>query len=278
MQELFKEIHQVWLATLHAGFISKTSSRVTLYNFSDIFWRHFGWIENYFIRNEIHYNYDIPQVPLRVEKLSYLYNDIINRLKKIQTKLESIDDLRIKERINSDIIYIVEALKLLEDEDVTAFSMNRQYNNMELSDEARDALTLFLFEESYKEYELILVYNYSKANSNSAFLNRIYEILIGESVFHLRSFGEMMATMGILAVPRMVMEEIYKFEDLEQFLLGGIDEERKAKENCKALSNAVSQTNAHFASFFEFINNQENYHIALMQEALTYILSQKENI
>jgi len=278
MQELFKEIHQVWLTTLHGGFISQTSSRNTLYNFADIFWRHFGWVENYFIKNGVTYDYTIPQVPIKVKNLSTLYNDIIKRLEKIQEKLSQLDDLRIQERINSDILYIKEAIGLLEDESVSAFSMKREYKDIALSDEARDALTLFLFEESYKEYELILVYNYSKASSNDAFLNRIYEILINESVFHLRSFGEMMATMGILAVPRMVMEEIYKFEDLEQFLLGGIEEERLAKENCKSLAQSVASNSPHFASFFEFINNQENYHIALMQEALAYILTKRESL
>jgi len=164
------------------------------------------------------------------------------------------------------------ALSKMEDEEVAnCFDGKRVYPNVDLTDEARDALTIFLFEESYKEYELIMVYNYSKANSDNAFLNRIFQILIDESFFHLRSFGQMMAEMGILAVPRSLMEEIYKFDDLEQFLKDGIQEEIGAKEECKRLAAAVSDSSEHFAAFFTFINNQENYHIALMEEALAYI-------
>jgi hypothetical protein len=81
----------------------------------------------------------------------------------------------------------------------------------------------------------------------------------------------MMADMGILGVPRTLMEEIYKFENLEQFLKDGIQEEIGAKEECKKLAEAVSDSSEHFANFFTFINNQENYHIALMEEALVYI-------
>jgi len=77
--------------------------------------------------------------------------------------------------------------------------------------------------------------------------------------------------MGILAVPRSLMEEIYKFDDLEQFLKEGIQEEIGAKEECKKLAEAVSNSSEYFASFFTFINNQENYHIALMEEALEHI-------
>jgi len=79
-----------------------------------------------------------------------------------------------------------------------------------------------------------------------------------------------MAKMGILAVPRTIMKEVYQVEDVVSFLKAGIDEELAAKEECRKLSEAVAQDNAQLAKFFDFINNQENYHIALMKEALDY--------
>ena len=79
-----------------------------------------------------------------------------------------------------------------------------------------------------------------------------------------------MAKMGILAVPRTIMKEVYQVEDVVGFLKTGIDEELAAKEECRKLSEAVAQDNAQLAKFFDFINNQENYHIALMKEALAY--------
>ena len=272
MKTLFKEVHEAWLATQFTGFMSQTQSRQTLYEFSNILFKHLTWLENDFIKNEVTYNYTIKQVPIRVTHISHMLNNIIQRITSIESKLDSCGDGDITFRMKSDLEYMKSVLTELPEEEVSeAFDINRAYPDVELSEEARDALTIFLFEESYKEYELIMVYNYSKANSNDAFLNRIYQILIDESFFHLRSFGQMMADMGILGVPRSLMEEIYKFEDLEQFLKDGIQEEIGAKEECKRLAAAVSNSSEHFASFFTFINNQENYHIALMEEALAHI-------
>ena len=272
MHKLFKDIHEAWLALLFSGFMSQTASRQEFYEFSNILFKHLTWIENDFIKNNIDYSYDVNQVPIKVDKLSVMITDIIRRIELIKSQLDSCKDEHITFRMSSDLDYIKSVIEKLDDEDVSyAFNMKKEFPNVELTQDAKDALTLFLFEESYKEYELIMVYNYSKANSNDAFLNRIYQILIDESFFHLRSFGQMMAHMGILGVPRSLMEEIYKFDDLKQFLKDGIQEEIGAKEECKRLADAVSSSSEHFASFFNFINNQENYHIALMEEALDYI-------
>ena len=272
MKILFKEVHEVWLATQFTGFISKTTNRGELYEFANILFKHLTWLENDFIKNGVEYNYSIKHVPIRVTHLSHMINDILKRLTTIESKLDTCKDGDITYRMRSDIEYIKAVLERVPEEEVAdRFDSNREYPNVELTTKARDALTLFLFEESYKEYELIMVYNYSKANSSDAFLNRIFQILIDESFFHLRSFGQMMADMGILGVPRTLMEEIYKFDNLKQFLRDGIQEEIGAKEECKKLAEAVSDSSEHFADFFTFINNQENYHIALMEEALVYI-------
>ena len=80
----------------------------------------------------------------------------------------------------------------------------------------------------------------------------------------------MMAKMGILSVPRMVMKELYQVEDIVRFLKNGIEEEMAAKEECKTLSEAVMKESQELASFFDFINRQEDYHITLMKDALNY--------
>lgn len=276
MKQLFKEVHELWLATQFTGFMSQTSSRQALYEYANIFFKHLTWLENDFIKNRVTYTYSVNHVPIKVTQLSQMITNLLQRIESIEAQLKSCQDTHITHRMQSDFNYIKAALMALPDEEVNyAFNTQRHYPNVELSDEARDALTLFLFEESYKEYELIMVYNYSKANSQDAFLNRIFQILIDESFFHLRSFGQMMATMGILGVPRSIMEEVYKFDNLEEFLKEGIQEEIGAKEECKKLAAAVSESSEHFASFFTFINNQENYHIALMEEALAYIHTQQ---
>ncbi len=274
MKALAIMTHEAWLTTLTAGFMSQTENKQKLFDFSDILFRHFTWIENEMIRSGESYDYDRDTIPVKVEQLSVILNNIVQRLNQIDLQLVGADHA-IGDRMSSDLNYMRDVLMRLEDEDITAFHVGRKLDGIDLSDEATDALTLFLFEESYKEYELIMIYNYLKAHSEDAYLNRIFQIMVDESFFHLKSFGDMMAKMGILGVPRIISKELYQIEDIKAFLLTGVNEEMAAKEECRKLSEAVSSGSPKLAKFFDFINNQENYHIILMRDALTYYSSNK---
>ncbi|SFZ98298.1 hypothetical protein MNB_SV-5-1811 [hydrothermal vent metagenome] len=275
MKTLMIKTHEVWLEMLMAGFMSKTENKQVLFDFSDILFRHFTWLENELIELNESYSYDRGPIPIKVEKLSDILNDINRRLDDINVHLQSSLEKELDARIAKDIQYMQDVLKNMKDEVVTAFNMQRLFPNISLTQEATDALTLFLFEETYKEYELIMIYNYLKAHSNDAYLNRIFQILIDESFFHLKSFGEMGAKMGILAVPRTIMKELYQIDDIVKFLNDGINEELAAKEECKKLSEAVGKDSIELAKFFDFINHQENYHISLMKDALKHFTKLK---
>ena len=271
MKQLFIKTHEAWLVTLMASFMSKNSeTKQTLNDFSDILFRHFTWLERELIKSGVEYDYNRDSVPIKVDSLRVILDNIVERLNTIELMLPNVTDEALRFRMQTDWEYMKYQLGNLADEEVTAFNAKREYRDFNLSNEATDALTLFLFEESYKEYELIMIYNYLKANSSDDYLNKIFQILIDESFFHLKSFGQMMAEMGILAVPRVIHESIYKVESIEEFLKDGIDEELAAKEQCKELSDAVVKEAEELAKFFDFINYQENYHIALMKDALHY--------
>jgi len=270
MKTIMIKTHEAWLATLMAGFMSKTENKQVLFDFSDILFRHFTWLENELIELDESYSYDRDAIPIKVEKLSVLLADIDKRLSEIDLQLLSSPDKHLNARIATDIKYMKDVLVHMNDEDINAFSMERKLPGIDLTEEATDALTLFLFEETYKEYELIMIYNYLKAHSSDAYLNRIFQILIDESFFHLKSFGDMGAKMGILAVPRLIMKEMYQVDDVVQFLKDGINEELAAKEECKKLADAVSKDSPELEKFFDFINHQENYHISLMEDALKH--------
>lgn len=270
MKTLMIKTHEAWLEVLMAGFMSKTQNKQVLFDFSDILFRHFTWIENELIVLEESYSYDRDHIPIKVEKLSDLLKDIVIRLHEIDLQLISSPDKDLAGRIATDLHYMISVLTHMKDETVTAFNVERKFPGVALTQEATDALTLFLFEESYKEYELIMIYNYLKAHSSDAYMNRIFQILIDESFFHLKSFGDMQAKMGLLGVPRIVMKELYQVDDVVQFLKDGINEELAAKEECKKLSEAVAKDSPELEKFFDFINHQENYHIALMEDALKY--------
>ncbi len=270
MKTLLIKTHEVWLETLMAAFMSQTTSRQTLYEFSDILWRHFTWLEHELIRHGETYDYDRDTIPVKVNHLKEILHNIHTRLSEIDLQLISCPDKALANRIASDIRYIQGVIVQMDDEVVEAFSVTRVLNGVELTQEATDALTLFLFEESYKEYELIMIYNYLKAHSDDTFINRIFQIMIDESFFHLRSFGQMMSDMGILGVPRVIHKSLYQVESVEQFLRDGIEEEIAAKQQCLDLSNAVARESKELSAFFDFINFQEDYHVSLMEEALAH--------
>ncbi len=270
MKTLLIKTHEVWLETLMAAFMSRTQSRQVLYEFSDILWRHFTWLEHELIRHSEPYDYDRDAIPIQVAHLHDILHNIHTRLSEIDLQLISCPDKALAGRIATDIRYMQGVLMDMDDEVIHAFDGSRTLNGVTLTPEATDALTLFLFEESYKEYELILIYNYLKAHSDDPFLNRIFQILVDESFFHLRSFGQMMSDMGLLAVPRVIHKSLYQVESIAQFLRDGIEEEIAAKQQCLDLSGAVAKESQALAAFFDFINFQEDYHVSLMREALDH--------
>lgn len=270
MNKILIAIHEIWLETLMAAFMSKEqASKQKLFDFSDIFFRHFTWVENGLIKQNINYDYNRNTIPIKVDNLQIIISDIIRRLNTLELSLVDCEDKALSQRIETDIKYMKFTLSQIDDEKVSSFDMGRVLDGIPLSEEATDALTLFLFEESYKEYELIMIYNYLKAHSSEQNLIRIFQILIDESFYHLKQFGQMMSDMGILGVPRIIAKELYQVENIAQFLENGINEELNAKEECKKLSSAVASENATLSKFFDFINYQENYHIELMKEALS---------
>lgn len=267
--KLYKIKHELWLELLFGSFaVEDKDVKDKLYDFSMIAFRHMKWIGEAFLESGMDYNYD-RTITLKPHCCSFeLYRDLIESIKKAQTLYS---DSTLTSRIVTDESYIVEYLTTLlsnsnNDHSITAFDLSRTLPNKTLDKVQTDALTKFLFEESYKEYELILVYAYMQARTDKLLHFNVFQDLIDESHFHLKSFGNMMAQMGILALPRELHELTYKITDMEQFIRNGIKEEEAAKEECRALAEAVNDPE--LSSFFDFINYQENYHIALMEKLL----------
>lgn len=262
--------HEAWLKMLMASFMSKTENKEVLLDFSDILFRHFTWLENELIELEEPYNYDRDPVPIEVEKLSDLIHHIVINLNEIDLQLISSPDKALASRIADDIRYIVYTISRMNNEAVSAFSKERKYINISFKQEVSDSLTLFLSDEMYKQYELIMTYNYLKAHSSNAYMNRIFQILIDESFSHLKIFGNMEAEIGILTMPPIVKNELYQINDVLLFLENSINEAFLAIEKSKKLSKIISKDSTSLSILFDFIAHQKNYHVVLMKDALDH--------
>jgi len=269
MNKTYQKKHELWLAILFASFAIKDKHiKSTLYDFSQIAFRHMKWIGEMILKNGEDYNYDREILLYKRNSVFAIITALKEQIKETQVFYpENI----LGERIKTDDAYLLEYLSQIlknknNDKEVTAFNMQRKWEDKDLSQEQIDALTLFLFEESYKEYELILVYAYMQARTMNVVHFNVFQDLIDESHFHLQSFGNMMATLGILALPRELHQMTYVVKDLKQFIKDGIAEEEAAKVMCKELSDAIKDEE--LAKFFDFINYQESYHIELMKKLL----------
>ena len=265
--ELYKAKHELWLKILFASFaIDDEAIKSKLYDFSQIAFRHMKWIGEAILREGNDYNYDR-------DMMLYKHKNVFEVLRPLKEDIiktqELYGDSVLFERIRSDEDYLLGYTdELLADEandkPVEAFSMKNRWG--ELDSTSLMSLTMFLFEESYKEYELILVYAYMQARTKNIAEFDVFQDLIDESHFHLKSFGNMMAKLGILALPRELHELTYKIRDLKKFIEDGIKEEEAAKEMCRELSSSINDEK--LSKFFEFIDAQESYHIELMKRLL----------
>ncbi len=244
-----------------------------LYDFSMIEFRHLKWFGQKLADENIEISFDREEMSYKAKSNFELLKQLIANIDMIKELYEDDADPLFKRFVTDENYFISKLYNLLKDErndaKIRAFDKRRELEGFELDEIQTDALTLFLFEESYKEYELIMIYTYVNFYTKDKELSNIFIDLIDESFYHLKSFARMMAKMGILTMPRVIMERVYKFEDLEKFLLEGIEEEEKAKIECKKLSDAIK--NDSLSRFFDFINYQENYHISLMKRALNKV-------
>ncbi len=269
MNKLYQKKHELWLHITFASFaINDESIKSRLYEFSLIAFRHMKWMGTDILERGDDYNYDRD---MELYKKNSVF-EVIEALKNVVTETQVLYPKTILgTRAKTDDDYLLEYLRqvLADDtnnQEITAFNMQRVWNNGELDANQTDALTLFLFEELYKEYELILIYAYMQARTSNALHFNVFQDLIDESHFHLKSFGNMMAKLGILALPRELHEMTYVVKDLEKFVHDGIAEEEAAKEMCKQLSESIHEEK--LSKFFDFINYQESYHIELMKKLL----------
>jgi hypothetical protein len=267
--ELFEKKHALWLKMLFTSFmIDDAPIKAELYDFSQIAFRHLRWIARELADRGIDYTYDRT---CDLGRPSDTFEALRTLIADTKSTMEHYPASELSARMITDEHYLIFRLaRLLESPQrnapVTAFDRHRTLAGKTLDREQTDALTLFLFEESYKEYELILVYAYMQNRSSDLRERDIYQDLIDESHFHLKSFGNMMAAMGLLALPRPLHEKTYKIEDVSAFIRNGIEEEENAKEQCRALAEAVRDEE--LSAFFDFINYQESYHIELMKKLL----------
>jgi len=267
MNNLYKTKHELWLKILFSSFaIDDEAIKSKLYDFSQMAFRHLKWMAEAILSQNEEYDYDRDMVLYKRESVFEVLTALKEEILQAQKHYK---EGALFQRILSDEAYLLDYIDTLlgneqNNQKIEAFSMKNRLKKLEQT--SLMSLTMFLFEESYKEYELIMVYAYMQQRTNNLKQYDVFQDLIDESHFHLKSFANMMAKLGILALPRPLHELSYKITDLEKFIEEGIKEEEAAKEMCRELSASIDDEE--LSKFFDFIDAQENYHIELMKRLL----------
>jgi len=265
--EKFKVLHESWIKLQFGSFaLDHSAFQEQLYDFSEILYRHLRWVENACIQEGVDYSYERDQLQISARSTADVAQWCDEALQELQRMMEGEGEL--EQRIRRDIDYMLIVLDMHKQDktSVVAFDRSLRYGVDEFDAETLNTLLHFLFDESYKEYELIVIYSYAQRKIDDMRVFEIFQILIDESKFHLKSFARMMAKLGILSIPRFITREIYEIDSLIGFLKAGIDEEIAAKEECRAIAAKINHEV--LQHFFDLINYQENYHIVLMKEVL----------
>lgn len=265
--EKFKVLHETWVKVLFGSFsLDHSTFQEQLYDFSEILYRHLRWVEYECVNEDIAYSYERDQLQISARSAGDVAQWCDEALQELQHMMGGESEL--EQRIQRDIGYMLFVLDNQKQDktSVVAFDRSLRYGADAFDAETLNTLLHFLFDESYKEYELIVIYSYAQRQIDDQRVFEIFQILIDESKFHLKSFARMMAKLGILSIPRFITREIYEIDSLVDFLKAGIDEEIAAKEECRAIAAKINHEE--LQRFFDLINYQENYHIALMGEAL----------
>ena len=172
-----------------------------------------------------------------------------------------------EKRFISDNEYFLEQLNEIEiDEEITAFNENKKLDNIEIDENATNALVFFLMEESFKEYELITIYSYLKVHSDNEVANYVFTDLALDSIYHFKKFTTLAAKMGVLTFIRSIPQEKYKSIGIVEFLKENIEEELDAEKQCLILAEKIG--NKQLSDFLLFISRQEVYHAELLERAL----------
>ena len=272
LSDIFVLKHELWLKYLFVSFAIKDNEvRDILYEFANIEFRHLKWLGQKLYENNEEFTLNRDMINIAKNTNYEYFEYLIFETQQVLKQYDIDDDLFA--RMVSDEYYFIEQLKSFlqykKIEFITAFNKKRVYKNKNLDKTSTDALTLFLFEETYKEYELIVIYFYMQIKTDNKLLADVYQDLIDESKFHLKSFGIMLSEMGLLSIPRVVPKEVYEVVDTKQFILDGIEEEKAAREECKMLAQAIKDEE--LSKFFDLINYQEDYHIKLMEKVCQYL-------
>ncbi len=272
-EKLIRFEHESFIKFIYASVMVKDEAAKHFLNDVALFkYRHMLWSMQDAVNKNIKFNMDFNEreiEKIKVKTEEDLLEVLIDDLDQNIALYEGIDDPTIN-RLRSDDQYFLEEIKKLELEgEITAFNEHKELPGIDLDENAKSALTFFLMEETFKEYELIVIYSYLKVHTNITVAQSAFIDLAYDSIYHLKRFATLASKMGVLTLPKPIPHERYKNIGIVEFLKENIEEEMNAEKQCLILAEKIG--NEDLKNFLLFISRQEVYHGELLKRALEAI-------
>lgn len=287
--EIFSKKHEIWLSAMYSSILIRDPKiSIALYGFSDLFFRHMRWIGSQIVSEITSYDYDLESnnkdgIP---KMFNFDRNDIVVAKKSgkellIDMKnraLECInginDDSILLSRIKSDDEYFVYRMEFFLNENNEILVDEKAdsgfyFNNMSFSDDDIKKIKQVLSKQHQKEYVTVLSYLYVLIHTSKCQINEFLYDLMLESLYHQRHYAKMMASLGLLELPRVPKKEEYQKGDLKAFINQSIKEEIIEQEELRKISEEIRFVVV--KNLVEYIANQEKHHIELLKKVLEYI-------
>lgn len=266
---MLKRKQELWLKVMYAAYVTKNKALAdVIEDFAFIEFRHFTWVLQEYVDAKKTFDFDIEPFYTKKETTFEVYADVVEELKAIR---ETYPAGATYKRIASDEEYFIGKLESImaveaDNETITAFNDEKKYPGKDLNDQQVGALEHFLTAETFKEYELTILYSYLNARISDKVRANVFMTLAHESIFHMKKFCEMSSSMGLLALVRSLPKSLYENINLIEYFQANIDEEVDARKDCEILSEKIGDKE--LGDFFMFIANEETYHIELLTKAL----------
>jgi rubrerythrin len=273
MEKLIRFQHESFIKFVYASVMAKEAN--AKYKLSDVAlfkFRHLVWCMQDAADKKINFDMDFDEkeiYKLKVKTEEELLEVLIDDLDQNLALYEGVSDATVERLRNDDEFFLKELKRLDMEGRISAFDENKTLSGIDLDESQKAALTFFLMEETFKEYELITIYAYLKVHTDVEVASSAFMDLAYDSIYHLKRFADLAAKMGILTLPRPIPHEKYQNIGLVEFLKENIQEELDAEKQCLILAEKIG--NEHLKEFLLFISRQEVYHGELLQRALNAI-------
>lgn len=285
---LFQKKHELWLTLKYSSLPIKDGAiSNALRNFSEVAFRHMKWLGESIVADIQNYDYENheigrPELPtmfnFEKDDITIPLHDGKQLLEGCRKRLEEIvgcydTSIPLHKRMAGDDEYFLYRLNritsLHEGIEVGDTFFGGEKPIRELLGIDEDEIKHFmdtLRQQQTKEYRHVVMYLYILVHTAKTELADIFYEQLLESFYHQFHYARLLASLGVIEVPPTVNKSSYQVGSMLEFVRSAVNDEDQEVQDLKSMAATVP--NEDFRRLVEFVLNQEEHHLTLLDQAL----------